>query len=86
MYIEFVIIFILIGILAVVEIVNLVISIITLNKINSNNYTNMQMITRNASNYVNQERAYDSVVVCYKCGTEFNSVLRCCPRCGTKRK
>lgn len=90
MYTEFIIIFILLGIVTVVSILNLVLLILIKkdgdgsNKMSSapfqylNNYMNQNMGQ-------GQVQGTGSVVFCRNCATQYDATMTRCPKCGTPR-
>ena len=84
MYTEFLIIYIMLGVLILLMIVAVILLIAVLKKTGSNSSRNryqQQMPTYQQG----AQNSAGGVAFCKNCGSQFNASLRVCPRCGTPR-
>ena len=90
MYTEFIIIFILLGIVTVVSILNLVLLILIKKDGGVSNRTS-SVPFQYQNNYMNQNmgqgqaQGSGSVVFCRNCATQYDAIMTRCPKCGTPR-
>lgn len=93
MYTEFIIIYILLGILLLLGIATFIFAFLAFKKSNSSFSGKPIISTQSTNNFeqVNTQSgttvvpASGNIVFCKKCAAEFDASARCCPKCGTPR-
>ena len=83
MYIEFIGIFIGLGVLFAIQVVMMILLIILLKR--SKNNSGYSIDSRLLGGQYQNSEMLRNTAFCRKCATEFNASQRVCPRCGTPR-
>lgn len=81
MYIEFVVGYILMGVIALLLIAAIVLLCIILKKVNANKSETLYSPYTSGNAYAGGK----STAICRNCATQFDSLHKICPKCGTAR-
>ena len=81
MYVEFVVIFVLLGVLAVLVLASIVLQILTLKKIG-----NASGASYPRNNFALKTSGGSGIVFCPNCGKQYDGKHNICPSCGAFRK
>ena len=85
MYTEFLIIYIMLGVLILLAIIGIVLLIAVLKKAGSGTNRSRYQAQPPMYQQMNPGTAAGGVAFCKNCGSQFNASLRVCPRCGSPR-